>query len=159
MSSKAAAIIIAVVVAIAIIAGIILYGYIASYQNISGNKKSLKTYTITIVKGEITVAPLSYKAFYFSVPEGAIDAHVVGYFRASGGWGNDIKVYIMDDLAFTNWKNGHEVSYNYYSGQLTADDFNVPLTSGKTYYLVLDNQFSLISSKNVDIEATLIYKL
>ena len=112
----------------------------------------------TIVKGVITVSPASYKAFPFYVPSGVANVHVEGSFTTSGGIGNDIQVIIMDSTAFQNWKNGHEVSVYYTSGKLTTSSFDVSLPSGETYYLVLDNAFSLISSKNVDIEATLVYR-
>lgn len=118
-----------------------------------------KERSTNIVNAMITVGARNYQAYPFTVPSGATDVHVRGTFTASGGGGNDIIVLIMDETAFTNWKNGHEVSVFYNSNKLTTSNFDVPLVAGRAYYLVYSNQFSLITGKNVRTTADLIYTI
>lgn len=126
--------------------------------NSSGGRGIIPTsHTANIVNGLITVNPLSYNYYTFSVPNGASNVQVSGTFTASGGLGNDIEVYIMDSTNFINWQNGHSASTYYNSGDITMDTFNIGLPSGGTYYLVYNNQFSLISQKNVNTQVNLIY--
>lgn len=107
-----------------------------------------------LVNGIITVQGNNYYRQQFSVTSSMQNAAVSGSFRASGGSGNDIKVLIIDSTAFINWSNGHTVSTYYNSGQLTVSSFNIALPVG-TYYLILDNTFSMISSKQVNTQVNL----
>ncbi|NJD98517.1 MULTISPECIES: emp24/gp25L/p24 family protein [Thermococcus] len=103
--------------------------------------------TITIASGTYTVDPGTTRKFSFSVPYDASDVRVKLEFEAKGGSGDDIIVKIVDS-------NGRVV---YNSGQVTKVYTTVNLYGGGTYYLVLDNTFSLISSKDVTINAKLVY--
>lgn len=85
------------------------------------------------------------------------NARVKGSFKASGGSGNDIRPLIMDDMAYTNWSNKHQVNVLYSSGQLTVADIDVPITTSARYHLVLSNDFSTVSSKNVTTKIDLIW--
>ncbi|MDH4223814.1 MAG: M48 family metalloprotease, partial [candidate division Zixibacteria bacterium] len=76
-----------------------------------------------------------------------------GVFVASGGSGNDIQVFLFDQVNFLNWKNGHEASSIYSSGQVTAGKINLPFKQSGTYYLVFDNRFSSLTSKSVVVSA------
>jgi hypothetical protein len=69
-------------------------------------------------------------------------------FRAQGGSGNDIEVYILDEDGFENWSNGHQTSTYYNSGKVTVGRFNINLAPGK-YFLVMNNKFSMVSNKVV----------
>ena len=113
------------------------------------------TQTKNLVNGMITVGARSYYDIYFYVESGMHGARVAGRFSASGGGGNDILTAVMDDQAFINWKNGHDVTVLYSSGQITIADLNVPVSTGKGYHLVFDNQFSLLTSKKVSTEVNL----
>jgi hypothetical protein len=101
-----------------------------------------------LVKDPIVVEPQHYVFIRFTVPEGG--ARVVGRFRASGGSGNDIEVYILDEDAFENFRNGHRASTYYNSGRVTVGKINVHLEEEGTYYLVFSNTFSLFSNKVVN---------
>ena len=110
-----------------------------------------------IINGLITVSPGDYNYYLFSVPSGATQAHVKGFFTASGGSGNDIYLYIMDRIDFINWQNGHTVNVYYNSGKVTTDNFDIYIPSGQMYYLVFSNTFSTFSTKTVSATVTLIY--
>ena len=101
-----------------------------------------------LVNGTITVpaGECYYKSF--SVTSIMQNAMVTGSFQASGGSRNDIVTLIMDDMAFNNWVNGHQVQFYYQSGQITVANIDVFLPSGE-YYLVFSNTFSTFTSKNV----------
>lgn len=69
-----------------------------------------------------------------------------GRFQAQGGSGNDIEVYLLSADGFTNYKNGHSTSTYYNSGRVTVGSFSVNLAAGR-YYLVVNNNFSLVTNK------------
>lgn len=103
----------------------------------------------SIVNSMIRVGPGQYVYYTFSAPNGASNAVVSGTFTAGGGSGNDVRVYIMDDQNFINYKNDHQVNVYYSSGQETVGNINVNIPAGQTLYLVYDNTFSIVSSKEV----------
>lgn len=110
-----------------------------------------------IVNGLISVDANGYNFYSFSAPSGSYNAKVEGRFEASGGSGNDVRVAILDANGFTNYKNNHEASGYYSTGQQTVGDINVNIPSGETLYLVYDNTFSAFSDKNVRTTVDLIY--
>lgn len=69
-------------------------------------------------------------------------------FRARGGSGNDIEVFILDEEGYENWRNGHTAPTFYNSGRVTVGHFNLRLKPGK-YFLVMNNRFSAVSNKVV----------
>jgi hypothetical protein len=103
--------------------------------------------TISVAEGTYTVDPTTTRVFEFSVPYGATNARLELQFEAKGGFGDDIIVKVVDSYG--------TVLYN--SGKVTSSYATVNLPGGDTYYLVLDNSFSLISPKKVYVSATLIY--
>jgi hypothetical protein len=114
--------------------------------------------TNTITNGAVTVNATSYSWYQFIVPQGITGVSVNGHFAASGGTGNDIIVYVLDEDGFANFKNGHPANTYYNSGKITqgAIGATLPNTSG-TYYLVFDNRYSLITPKAVQVNAVLTY--
>lgn len=114
--------------------------------------------TDNIINATISVGAMDHEAYRIAVGESQKDPHIVGSFRASGGTGNDIKVFIMTETDYVNWANGHGGSSYYSSGQLTTSSFDVgPLAPGN-YRVVFDNSFSTFSRKNVTTRAELRYK-
>lgn len=90
----------------------------------------------------------------------ALNLQLSGTFTASRSSGNDIIVLVMDATDYVNWENEHQASTYYYdSGRITTGGFNVILPSSGTYYLVYSNQFSIISTKNVNTQANLAYMI
>lgn len=103
-----------------------------------------------LINATITVDPGDYYHVSFSARiNGMRDVVMLGSFTASGGSGNDIIVLLLDDIAYTNWVNRHKVVVLYYSGQVTTDRINVPITASGKYHLVFSNRFSTISTKRV----------
>jgi hypothetical protein len=113
--------------------------------------------TTGVVLGSFSVAANQSQSYRVVVTDDMEDARLVGSFRAAGGSGNDIIVYIMDPTAYENFSNGHQVSVYYNSGQVTTESFNVRLPGSGTYYLVYSNRFSTFSSKTVAARTDLVF--
>jgi hypothetical protein len=113
---------------------------------------------IPITNGAATVAASSYAWYTFVVPPNADIVAINGRFTATGGSGNDILCYILDDDGLVNFKNGHTVRTYYNSGKVTTAQIGAANLLSGTYYLVLDNRYSLITPKAVQINAVLSYR-
>lgn len=114
-------------------------------------------HTQTIMNTAITVRALSYSYYQFAVPAGATAVAVDGHFNATGGSGNDIEVYILNHDEFVNFQNGHSTPTYYNSGKVTDGAINAALPGGGTFFLVFNNNFSFITPKAVQAQATLYY--
>jgi hypothetical protein len=114
---------------------------------------------LTLVDTAFTLNAAQGQHWNFSVPSNATDIHIEGTFTASGGTGNDVEVYLLNDDEFVNWQNHHAVSTLYNSGRVTQGTLNAPLTSGGTYHLIFNNKFSLFSPKAVKASVRLHYTL
>ena len=148
--------------------GLVVTGFITSRNpgNTDPNEALLRsmaqnklpqTHLVTIVNSAATVNASSYAWYTFSVPPGANTIVVNGHFSATGGQGNDIECYVLDEDSFVNFKNGHPATTFFNSGKVTQAKIGAVLTSPGTYYIMLDNRFSLITPKAVQIDATLSY--
>jgi len=114
---------------------------------------SLLNAGITVYAGEIYDVPIHLHDIMHNIT-------LSGSFTASGGSGNDIKVFVLSQADFTNWQNGGSYSALYSSGQITTATFNVSLPTpsvGQTidYHVVYSNTFSWISTKQVNTTVNL----
>jgi len=76
-----------------------------------------------------------------------------GHFTASGGAGNDIEVFVVNEDEYTNWQNGHPTKALYSSGKVTQDSINLTLPAeAATYYVVFNNKFSLLAPKAIEAD-------
>jgi hypothetical protein len=149
------AIIIIVVVVVAVIGGI---AAVAFYNFAATSTSTLRTpRSANIVNGLITVQAGGYNYYPFTLAAGSTGISVSGSFTASGGSGNDIEVFVMDESNFINWRNGHQASSYFSSGQLTTGTISASLPSTGAYDLVYSNTFSTFSSKNVQTTVNLDY--
>jgi predicted nucleic acid-binding Zn ribbon protein len=113
--------------------------------------------TVQLGSTTFAVKNLGYVYTQFAVPPGATNVSVTGRFTASGGLGNDIEAYILTSDGFVNFQNGHQATTYYQSGRVTQGSINANLPAGATYYLVFNNNFSLLSAKAVQASVTLNY--
>jgi hypothetical protein len=113
---------------------------------------------VPITNGAAAVPAASYSWYTFVVPQGASIIAVNGHFSATGGTGNDIECYIIDEDGLANFKNGHLTTTYFNSGKVTQAKIGAILTAPGSYYLVMDNRFSLFTPKAVQIDATLSYE-
>jgi hypothetical protein len=114
--------------------------------------------TVNIGKGALSVAALHYSFYTLPIPAGASNVRVKGHFQATGGMGNDVEVFLLNDEQFTNWKNGHATPTYYNSGKITVGDVLATLPDGVgTYYLVFNNNFSALTAKAVEFNGVLVF--
>jgi hypothetical protein len=106
--------------------------------------------TLNLVNGIITVKAGGWYSTSFTVSGNPSNETLIGSFTASGGSGNDIIALLLDDTAYTNWSNGHQVNVYYNSGQITTGKINVSITSAGKYFFVFSNRFSTFTSKEVN---------
>jgi len=115
-------------------------------------------HSVPVTNGALTVKASGYAWYTFTVPQGATTVSLLGHFTATGGSGNDIIVYVLDEDGFVNFKNGHPTRTFYNSGKVTQASIGTVLPNvPATYYLMFDNRFSLLTPKAVQVDATLNY--
>jgi hypothetical protein len=115
-------------------------------------------HSVPIGAAALTVNATAYSWYQVFVPPGVTSVSITGHFTATGGMGNDIAVYILDEDGFTNFKNGHPANTFYNSGKVTTASISAALPNSPTsYYLIFDNRFSLLTPKAVQLNATLNY--
>ena len=131
----------------------------ASHDSASHTQQPAKQqHFITVNNPNLHVNALAFNYFKLDVPSGATNARLRGNFTASGGFTNDIEVYVLSTDDFVNWQNRHAAKSFYSSGTVTVGtlDVNLPADAG-TYYLVFNNRFSLLTLRNVNVDAALTY--
>ncbi len=148
-------IVLIVVVVVGVIGAIAAFTFVNYAANSASNLHVPRT--TNIVNGLITVPAGGYEYYPFTLAIGTISISVSGSFTASGGSGNDIDVFVMDQTNFINWQNGHQ-SYSYFdSGVLTTGSVSASLPGAGNYYLVYSNTFSTVSSKDVQTSVNVYY--
>ncbi|MBN2074361.1 MAG: hypothetical protein JW762_02300 [Dehalococcoidales bacterium] len=81
-----------------------------------------------------------------------------GWFSVSGGAFNDIKIALLNDNDFYNWKNFRETADAVYlSEKVTKTQFDLEINEPGTYHLVLSNRFSEFSFKEVILKVYLYF--
>ncbi len=113
--------------------------------------------TETIANTAITVGVGSFNYYKFVVPATATQASVDGHFSATGGFGNDIQVLVVNEDSFVNFQNGHASDAYFNSGKVTQNTINALLPGPGTYYLVCNNRFGLLAPKGIELSAILHY--
>lgn len=108
-----------------------------------------------IVNGTVTVDAGTYLDYQFTIPSDAQSISLSLSFTAQGG-DNDIKVYVFDSTDFSYYQNGQNYTSLYQSGQITTAGFSMNIPTNGTWYLVLDNKFSIVQ-KTVNINAAVFY--
>jgi len=103
----------------------------------------------------INVAARDYWSLEFEVTPEEATLVLQGEFVAMGGSGNDIDLFVMDEINLKNWENNHPATFIYHSGQLTAAKWELTLSQPDIYYIVFSNRFSLFSNKVINVTATL----
>ncbi len=142
----------------------VIYGYNASQRanpNPAANpidRIVKQQRTTTINNPALHINALSSSYFKLIVPAGATSVLLHGNFTASGGLSNDIEVFVMPEDDFVNWQNGHNAKTFYNSGKVTVGTLNINLPADAgTYYLVFSNKSSLLTQRNVLVDAALTY--
>ena len=96
--------------------------------------------------------------YKFTVPAMASNVTMKGHFAATGGFGNDIEVFVGAEDGFVNWQNGHGTKTFYNSGHVTQNSVNISLPSDPAkYYVVFSNKAALLTPRAVEASIDLNY--
>lgn len=127
------------------------YSAQALLEQLFGSPKDLdlKLPGKTIIDDTYQVYPGGYSSHWIDI---TCHFNLKGGFIASAALGNDIKVYILSEDNFKSFEKGQNVPTYYNSDKVESGIFDVTLTAGK-YYIVMDNRYSIFSSKNVQLQA------
>lgn len=125
----------------------VLYVSLVSLLCITAATSALPSRRVTLIDTAFTVEPRRFNVKGFSI-DNRTPGGILGRFRAQGGSGNDIEVFVFEEDQFENWRNGHATPAFYSSGKLTVGKFAVRLPPGN-YFLVFSNLFSANSNKAV----------
>lgn len=110
--------------------------------------------TITIADTNAIDIPASkYRTYTFTVNDPrpcVLQGRVLGL----AGGNKDIEVLVFNEDGLINWKNNNSAQTIFNGGQATATTINAQLPGPGTYHLVLNNAFSLLTDKTVQINAT-----
>lgn len=116
--------------------------------------------TKNLVTGQLIVRAASDVRYKLEIDTDKMQNPVVsGSFRANGGLGNDIDVFLADEDSFVNLMNRHPAPTLYNSHKETIGKFDVPIKRSGTYYLCFNNRFSPLTPKQVFAEVTLTYQI
>ncbi len=146
-----------VIVAVAVLMGFLLLRVgLETHQALA--KPAPQRHEIKVIDAAAAVDARATSYYTFSVPPNATQVSVTGHFTATGGGGNDIDCFLLDEDGLANFKNGHPANVFFNSGKVTQAKIAaaLPSTPG-TYYLVLDNRFSFLTPKAVQVTATISY--
>jgi len=109
-----------------------------------------------IATGRISVNARDFMAYPFSVPAGCKQAKVEGDFETTA---NTVRLLIMDDTTFANWKSLLPATPLYDSGRLSHASIPLQLApSTKRYYLVVNNRAS-VRPQIVQARLNLVYRV
>ncbi|MGY5149893.1 MAG: hypothetical protein ACW9W3_07500 [Candidatus Nitrosopumilus sp. bin_68KS] len=115
-----------------------------------GQKLDLSLSGQKFVDSMYEVGPGSFTYVAFTLP---CDAKVEGGFIASDILGDDIIVLVMDDYNFNKFENNQSALSFYDSGKVKSGQFDLLLESGE-YYIIMSNQYSVLSTKTVQLQAS-----
>ncbi len=106
----------------------------------------------------VTVRSLSY----YSIQK-AIDLNGIQGARLRGNIASDsgeISFYIMEEGVFNQWtKSSSDASGSIFrADKITRINFDVAVRKSGVHYLVLDNTFSLLTSKTVTVKASMVFE-
>jgi hypothetical protein len=143
---------------------LLLYGYNANLRSnpnpaVNPIDRLIKQQrTVTVKNPGLQLKALNFGYSKLDVPSGATSVNLRGNFTASGGFTNDVEVYVFSADEYVNWQNRHAAKSFYNSGKVTVGTFNINLPADAgTYYIVFNNRFSLLTQRSVLIDAALTY--
>jgi len=105
--------------------------------------------TSVVVDDIIEVPPSELWHKTIEIPPTLENVKIAGWSVASGGARNDIKVLVLDDIDFHNWRNFGKVNGLYQSEKTNVASFTTEIEKYGKYHLVFSNWFSEFSSKKI----------
>src|SRR5262245_13569732 len=109
-----------------------------------------------LIDQEITVERSDLKEFHFLVPNDPPNLEFRGEFKCSGGFNDDISVYVMTQQNYVRWFNQYDHKMEAKFNKQKEGKFTVAAKPGETYYFILYNFFSSVSNKKVKFKLKLV---
>ena len=103
-----------------------------------------------IIDSIYKVGPGSYRYAVFTLE---CTSDIQAGFIAEATLGDNIIVFVLDEDNFKKYEKEKSPSVYYNSGKTKSDMFKVSLGPG-TYYIVMSNTYSDLSTKTVQLQAT-----
>lgn len=114
---------------------------------------------IEIINTKITVQPQTmWQTDFYVDGRFMSNVRIVGWIMASGGAFNDVKILVLNDIDFTNWKYFHDIEGIYQSGKVTKAQIEEEIEEPGNYHVVISNRFSEFASKYVLLKVYLYYQ-
>jgi len=106
---------------------------------------------------QIDVARSDFREVHFRVPDDAGGkVEFSGKFNTMGGLNDDITFSAFDQQNYVNWFNQHKHRKLVHFEKTKRSEFRFEAQPGQTYYFVLNNFFSSVSGKKVDLQVKLL---
>ena len=111
---------------------------------------------VPVVRGTFRAEAGQAPYFQFKLSTYYRDGRIVGNALASGGSGNDIRVLLLTAQQFQAWDVWPSPLYD--SGRRQSVVLSVSVSDSGTYYILFDNTFSAVSSKNVQADIRFLHR-
>ena len=113
--------------------------------------------TKSLVDSTVEVPNLGYYTITRDIDiEGLSNVAVTGTVDVSDG---TISLYVMDPTGYQSFQKSNEPDFTLYrADNIRSHSVNMPITASGTYYIVLDNQASLLTSKTVKVQLKLSFE-
>jgi hypothetical protein len=117
-----------------------------------------RPHEISVLNQAVAINQLGYSYVEVNVPARASSVRLHGSFTARGGNDNTIEAYVFSEDDYLNWQQHHNASPYYSSGRARIGiiEANLPAGAG-SYYLVLNNKFSVLNPATVHVQTALTY--
>jgi hypothetical protein len=119
----------------------------------------------SIVDATFSVGAHTFRYYKFSLPEGTVNAAVVGQFKSTAenpaGTSDDngIEAYVLTESGFAPWRIGAATSSLYDSGNVAESSVHADIPPGAgIYYLVFSNKSAPTTPKTVHATVMVRYK-
>jgi hypothetical protein len=120
----------------------------AQFVDSQSAKRALIDKEIEVLRNDIT-------EFHFLVRE-TEKMQFKGSFRTSGGFNDDINLYVLTQPNYVKWYSKYPCEYALRINKKKDGRFTIDATPGETYYFVFENFFSTVSNKKVKVKLELI---
>ena len=168
LSKSVIFVVVAVSVLLAIAAAAVVFqdsGFMQQMRDSVGSREQL-----ALGESVVSLAPGEFSSHKFVIPAGVSAVLVSGEFAASVSPtqskmrnppppDTSVEVYVLNEAAFTVWRNGFSAGAEYESGRSAQGTLKVQLPSeAGIYYLVFSNRLSPHIAKAVHADIILSYK-
>jgi len=117
----------------------------------AGEPRSLMDQMVVVDRGD-------FKDFHFRIPEdeGTEPLKIRGSFKTNGGLNDDVTFRAFTQENYVKWFSHYKHEELVMLVKRKEGTFEFVVTPGQTYYVVLDNFFSTVSKKKIQLKIELV---